>query len=316
MIFVIFPMVGNNAIRATGDTKTPAAIMLVAAAVNFIVDPVLIFGLGPFPRLELAGAAISTVCSRAITMTVALYILGRRDRMLTLERPPLGAVLNTWKKVLYIGLPTAGTRIIIPLTTGVITALLARSGYAAVAGYGVSARIEFFTLAVLRALSVVLAPFVGQNLGAGKIKRVASGIRYSKTFSLAWGAAFYLLLAGLAHPIASIFSENPEVRAIIVLYLRIVPLGYGLQGILLICSASMNVFNKPLQAAGVSGAQIFLFFIPLAAIASRIWGPAGVFSALALAYIAAGMAAHFLLNRYVEARRISLTAAVPAHESK
>ena len=303
MIFVVVPMVGNNAIRATGDTKTPAAIMLLAAAVNFVVDPVLIFGLGPFPRLELAGAAISTVCSRAITMLVALYVLGRRDKMLTLELPSLAALLNSWKKILYIGLPTASTRMIVPLTTGVITGLMARSGPAAVAGYGVSARIEFFSLAVLRALSVVLAPFVGQNLGANKLKRVITGIRYSKGFSLIWGTAMYLLLLILAPPIASIFSQNPEVRSIIVLYLRIVPLGYGLQGVTLLCAATMNVLNKPLQAAGLVIAQMFVFFIPLAYAGSSLFGPSGIFGALALAYLVAGIAAHFVLNRFLADRK-------------
>jgi putative MATE family efflux protein len=317
MIFVVVPMVGNNAIRATGDTKTPAAIMLVAAAVNFIVDPVLIFGLGPFPRLELAGAAISTVCSRAITMLVALYVLAHRDKMLTLQLPSLATLLDSWKKVLYIGLPTAGTRMIVPLTTGVITGLLARNGPSAVAGYGVSARIEFFSLAILRALSVVLAPFVGQNLGAGKLHRVASGIRYSKSFSLFWGAALYLMLAALAHPIASVFSENPQVQSIIVLYLRIVPLGYGLQGVLLLCAASMNVLNKPLQAAGLVIAQMFIFYIPLAYAGSYLYGPAGIFGALALAYLAAGIAAHFLLNRFLAARIRSLAAVTtPGNEGK
>lgn len=315
MIFVVVPMVGNNAIRATGDTKTPAAIMLVAVAVNFIVDPVLIFGLGPFPRLELAGAAISTVCARAITMLVALYVLARRDKMLTLQLPSLAAVLDSWKKVLYVGLPTAGTRMIVPLTTGVITGLLARNGPSAVAGYGVSARIEFFSLAVLRALSVVLAPFVGQNLGAGKLHRVVSGIRYGKSFSLLWGTALYLMLATLAHPIASIFSKNPQVQSIIVLYLRIVPLGYGLQGVLLLCAASMNVLNKPLQAAGLVIAQMFIFYIPLAYAGSFLYGPTGVFGALALAYLAAGIAAHFLLNRFITARTRSWAAVShPAHE--
>jgi Na+-driven multidrug efflux pump len=250
-------------------------------------------------------------------MLVALYVLARRDKMLTLQLPSLATLLDSWKKVLYIGLPTAGTRMIVPLTTGVITGFLARNGPSAVAGYGVSARIEFFSLAVLRALSVVLAPFVGQNLGAGKLHRVASGIRYGKNFSLFWGAALYLTLAALAHPIASVFSDNPQVQSIIVLYLRIVPLGYGLQGVLLLCAASMNVLNKPLQAAGLVIVQMFIFFIPLAYAGSYLYGPTGIFGALALAYLAAGIAAHFLLNRFMAARTRSLAAvAATDHEGK
>jgi Na+-driven multidrug efflux pump len=157
---------------------------------------------------------------------------------------------------------------------------------------------------------VVLAPFVGQNLGAGKLHRVVTGIRYGKSFSLFWGAALYLMLVALAHPIASIFSENPQVQSIIVLYLRIVPLGYGLQGVLLLCASSMNVLNKPLQAATLVIVQMFIFYVPLAYAGLYLYGPAGVFGALALAYLAAGIAGHFLLNRFMAVRTRSL-AAVP-----
>jgi putative MATE family efflux protein len=308
MIFVVVPMVGNNVIRATGDTRTPAVIMLVGATINFLVDPVLIFGIGPFPRLGVRGAAISTVCARATTMMVALYVLAHRDRMLTATPPRWSQLMASWKKVLYIGLPTAGTRMIVPLTTGIITGMLARYGTAPVAGYGVSSRIEFFSMGVLRALSVVLGPFVGQNLGAGKIDRVISGVRYSKRFSLIWGVAIYILLALCAPVIASVFSKNPEVKAIIVLYFRIVPLGYGMWGILMLSAAAMNVLNKPLPAAAIAGAQVFALYIPLAYLASQLYGPPGVFAALGLSYIFAGLGAHLLLNRFLERRKALLTA--------
>jgi putative MATE family efflux protein len=109
MVFLVVPMVGNNAIRATGDTKTPGLIMLLAAVVNAIMDPLLIFGLGPFPRLELQGAAIATVVARAITLAVALWVLGRRDRMLTTKVDSLRAVYASWKSILYIGMPLPPT---------------------------------------------------------------------------------------------------------------------------------------------------------------------------------------------------------------
>ena len=72
------PMVGNGAIRATGDMKTPALIMITAGVVNIVLDPLLIFGLGPFPRLELQGAAIATVISWVVTFAAAIWILGMK----------------------------------------------------------------------------------------------------------------------------------------------------------------------------------------------------------------------------------------------
>ena len=101
MPFVVIPMVGNNAIRATGDTKTPSIIMITAVFINLTLDPLLIFGFGPFPRLELAGAATATVFSRATTFIMALWILHHRERMITLHIPRLEEIFASWKRILY-----------------------------------------------------------------------------------------------------------------------------------------------------------------------------------------------------------------------
>jgi len=297
MIFVVVPMVGNNGIRATGDTKTPSIIMLTAATMNSILDPLLIFGIGPFPRLGLAGAAIATVIARSITLVVALYVLIHREKMISFKRCELAAIFNSWKKILYIGLPAAGARIIIPLTTGVITVILAKYGPAVVAGYGVSSRIEFFAITVVSALSTVITPFVGQNWGAGKHERVFSCIKYSNQFSLGWGATMYLILALAARPIASVFSNNPLVTSTIMLYLWVVPIGFGLQGVFLISTSAMNALNKPLHAAILSVIQMFALYIPLSFVGSYIFGIPGVFGALALAYCAGGIVSRLVLNR-------------------
>ncbi len=81
MVFVVIPMVGNNSIRALGDTKTPSLVMLVAAVANSVLDPIFIFGWGgPVPAMGVRGAAIATVLSRCITFSVALYILIVREK--------------------------------------------------------------------------------------------------------------------------------------------------------------------------------------------------------------------------------------------
>jgi len=300
MVFVVVPMVGNNAIRATGDTKTPSAIMLVAVGINIILDPLLIFGLGPFPRLELQGAALTTVFARATTFVVAIYVLAHRERMITLVMKPFKSVINSWKIILLIGLPAAGTRIIIPLAIGFVTRIVSAYGAPAVAAYGVSSRIEFFALAVVRALASVLAPFVGQNWGAGRLERVKQGVRLSGRFSLAWGFGMFVLLAVAARPIAYVFNRNPDVISGIVLYLRIVSLAFGLQGVLVLATSALNVLNKPFHAAGMILFQMVVLYVPLAYLGSALFGLTGVFGALALVYALGGTAAHFLLKQVIK----------------
>jgi putative MATE family efflux protein len=297
MIFVVVPMVGNSAIRATGDTRTPSAIMLVAVSINLVLDPLLIFGWGPFPRMELAGAALTTVFARATVFFVSLYILIRRDRMLTARLFPFREIVASWKRLLYIGLPAAGTRMIFPLTVGVLTRIVASYGSSAVAAYGVATRIEFFALAVLAALSSVIGPFVGQNWGAREFRRARTGVRLSERFCLFWGIGLCLLLQAAARPLAAVFNPDPEVIHGIVLYLRIVPWMFGFQGILLVLANVLNVLERPLQAAAMIFAQMFVFCIPLAYLGSSLWGVWGVFAAVAVAYGLGGVAAHLLARR-------------------
>ncbi len=297
VLFVIIPMVGNSAIRATGDTKTPSAIMLVAVAVNIVLDPLLIFGLGPFPMLGLAGAAIATVVSRAITLVVALWVLYYRDRMLTFELPAPKELIDSWKSILYIGLPVAGTRLLIPISLGVIYALVASYGYEAVAAFGVGIRIEFFAMTAVFALSTVIGPFVGQNWGASRFDRVVQGVRYSNIFSRVWGVAMFAILALASRPIASLFNDDPQVISIIMLFLWIVPVGYALFGVFLISTMVLNVLNKPFPAAVLMVIQMFGLYIPLAYVGSYLFGLPGIFGAIVVAYSLSGIASHFVLKK-------------------
>ncbi len=217
--------------------------------------------------------------------------------MITFVVPPLRIVVNSWKSILYIGLPTAGTRIVVPLSIGVITRFVASFGPEGVAAFGVSTRIEFFTMTVVIALSSVIGPFVGQNWGAGRHDRIDLGMKYSKRFSIAWGAAMLILLALSARSIAPLFNENPRVISGIVLYLMIVPIGFGLQGVLLLSATALNVLHRPFHAAILTAVQMFVFCIPLAYVGSHLFGLAGIFSAIALAYSLAGIAANVVLGR-------------------
>lgn len=297
VLFLIIPMVGNNAIRATGDTKTPSVIMLVAVFVNIVLDPLLIFGLGPFPMLGLTGAAIATVLARAITLIVALWVLYYRDRMMTFDIPPVKTIIDSWKSILYIGLPVAATRLLSPIAMGVIIALIATYGHEAVAAFGVGIRIEFLAMTVIFALSTVIGPFVGQNLGAARYDRVKLGVKYSNGFSLIWGVVMFALLALTARPVASIFNDDPVVISIIMLYLWIVPIGYALFGVFQISTITLNVLNKPVPAAILMVIQMFVLYIPLAYVGSYLFGLTGIFGAIVLAYSLTGMASHFVLKR-------------------
>ncbi|MDA3955619.1 MATE family efflux transporter [Oceanispirochaeta sp.] len=288
VIFVVIPMTGNSAIRGMGDTKTPSRVMLIAATMNTLLDPLLIFGIGPFPELGVAGAALATVFARAITFTVAWYILIYREKVISLRNSSIKIILEVWKEILHVGLPNTLSKIIVPLASGIITGMIAVNGREAVAGFGIATRLDMFAMIIIRAMVSIIPIFVGQNWGAGLKDRVVRGLKLADLFSMAYGFAVYLILLIVAKPIIKLINDDPDVIAVAVLYMRIVPLSYGLQGLMLSAVTTLNVLRKPVLSALLTLIQMFGFYIPLAWYASRIFGLSGIFTALALSYLIAG----------------------------
>ncbi len=302
MIFVVVPMVGNNAIRASGDTFTPALIMMIGAGINVVLDWVLIFGIGPFPRLELAGAALATVIGRMATFTISLCILHFRLKMLDFSIPHLREMWESWKRILYIALPAAGIQVLLPVSMAVLTAIAAWYGKAAVAAVGVGLNLQNFAVLPLIALGSILVPFIGQNWGAGRINRVMKGQKYSYAFAFAWGlvcAAFFIVFAP---SIARIFTDDQQVIESLVMFLWIVPFGYGMQAITRLIGSTFNAINQPLNAAAVNLVRIAVLFIPLAYLGARFYGLKGMFAGVLVANIVAGIISLFWVRRAFQTR--------------
>lgn len=289
MPFVVIPMVGNSIIRALGDTKTPSIVMVVAASINVILDPLLIFGIGVFPQMGIRGAALATVISRMITFIFSLYILLVREKIIKFRFRKVRSIVDSWKGILYVAVPSALVRLITPLSTGIVTRLLSQYGNSAVAGYGVGTRVEFFTLAFINAMSSIMVPFAGQNYGAGKIDRIREGMRVTRKMIFIYGFVIVIVLNLTARFIAPIFNDSIEVQRVTIVYLSIIPISYGFQGMLLNNVAILNAINKPIQAAGLSALQMTVVYLPIALIFSNIFGIYGIFGALVVAYTIGGL---------------------------
>ena len=295
-IFFIAP-IGDSAIRATGDTIRPSIVMFSAFTINFILDPIFIFGLGPIPFMGLEGAALATAISQITASILCFCILKYHSRLLPDSLKDIRAILSCWKGLLYIGLPTAGAKMVIPLSAGIVTRLISPYGLAAVAGYGVACRIEFFLMVVVKALDFVIGPFTGQNLGARLADRAHRGIGYSYRFSFVWGLLIFLAMLFLADPLAAIFNRDPSVVSTAALYLKIVGLGFGLQGILNLSGTVLNVLHKPILAALLTLSQVFLVFLPLAFIGDRYYGILGIFIAMTISCLIMGNLARIVVKR-------------------
>jgi putative MATE family efflux protein len=295
--FVVIPQIGNNTIRALGDTKTPSIIMLIASGMNVVLDPLLIFGIGVFPQMGVTGAALATVIARATTLVFALYILVRRERVVSTKLVRLREIFASWKSILFIGVPNAIAKMIIPIGAGIITSLIASYGPEAVAGYGIATKIEYFAVSVITALVSIIPVFVGQNFGAKNMGRIKNGMITSEKFSVINGIVLFAVLAIFAGPIAHLFTSDENVVRIITLYLQIVPIGYIFMGIVLIVNAAYNALKKPIKAAAFNLIQMMAVYVPLAILTSQYFGIYAIFISLVASYVIVGIAAHISLKK-------------------
>jgi len=298
LVLLFIPMIGNSTIRATGDTKTPSIIMALAGLANGIMDPILIFGLGPIPALGMKGAAIATVGSWLVASIAVIYLLAHHKKMITLQgfglsrlSSTLPAILQDWRSTLRIGIPAATTNLLGPIALGVLTRLVSDYGEAAVAGYGVGTRIESVAMVVIMALSSVMTPFVGQNYGAGKQLRIKESLKIALIFTVCWELFITLVLLLTATPIAKLFNDDIAVISTTTLFLCILPISYGCQGMVMVICSTLNALQRPALGMAINLSRLFVLTIPLAYWGESTLGLKGIFIGISAANIIAGLGA-------------------------
>lgn len=287
--FLVVGMVGTSSMRATGDTRLPGKLMIAGALLNVLLDPIFIFGLGPIPAMGLDGAATAALLARGAMFVGTLYFLVHRLDMVSFNKPDPAELRKSWAEILHVGLPAAGTNAIIPVAVVVITAMIARYGPDAVAGFGVASRIESMVLVIYYALSSVIGPLVGQNLSAGKAARIRQSLRLCAWFCLASGLVIAAILASLSGFLPGLFSQNPEVIRVTRLFLLIAPVSYGAYGIVMVMNAAFNGLGKPMPAVYISVTRMLVLYVPLALLGREWFGIVGIFGAYAIANILSGL---------------------------
>ncbi|MDP8207560.1 MAG: MATE family efflux transporter [Candidatus Electryonea clarkiae] len=297
MIFVVVPMVGNSAIRATGDTKTPALIMFAAALLNAVLDPILIFGWGFIPGLGIKGAAIASVIARIGTMAISLYILIHREKMVEMKLPSFNEMFRNWGAVLALGAPLALIHILIPISHAIVLRIIAVYGSFAVAAFGAGSRIIQISLLGAISLGASMTPFVGQNWGAGLGERVRKGILTGQGFAFLWGLFAWGVTALFAPQIASLFSEEQAVHVTIEMLLRIVLAGLAFESVFVITVSSFNGLRRPMKVAVLNVFRLFVLFIPMVYIGSKLYGLDGIFYGVTISNILAGIIGFFVIRK-------------------
>ncbi|GAB5464629.1 MAG: MATE family efflux transporter [Candidatus Kapaibacteriales bacterium] len=296
-VFLVPPMLGNFALRATGDTKTPSIIMGVAVGINFILDPLLIFGLWFVPGLGLAGAAIATLIGRAFTLFASWYFLSRKYEMICYTFSLREFFVST-RNVLQVGLPSAITSLVMPIGIFVVMGLVFEFGAEAGAAVGAASRVETLMFVPLMALGGVMSPFIGQNLGARNTDRIKDSLKTALLFSVGWSVFTYLVLYLFRHQIAPLFSDgNLTVEKFMVIYLAIQPIGIIFRGLTIVTTTTLNVLKRAWVSFFINLFQTIIIYLPLAYLFKEEYGFEGIFWASVLTSVLVSIAALIILKR-------------------
>ena len=294
--FFSVAMVGSTLMRAMGDAVTPGYLMTLGSGLQALVAPFFIFGLMGAPEVGLDGAAIGFVIARFIGFVVYAYIIIFKDKLLTFA---LTDFIASTKEILHVGLPAVASNLIVPVSMGVITRLLAGHGTSVVAGFGVASRIESMVVICIFALSMSVAPFLGQNWAAGKFDRVKLILKISNSFVLMWGVLAYAVLFFFAKDLVSAINDDPSVIEAAVTYLLILPLAIGFMGLMSIATSSFNALGKPLPPLIITVFQTIILYLPLALIGDYLWGYKGIYIAAVVTTITLGLISFLWINKTI-----------------
>jgi putative MATE family efflux protein len=274
----------DAAFRASGDTRTPFVLLLASVAITLVLDPVLMLGLGPFPRLGIAGAAIATITTRGAACVMGLTIAARRG-LLRIGRIQLESIVA----VCRVGLPTAVTGSTFSLIYIILTRTTTRFGTPALAALGIGHRVESWLFMIGVGFGAATAAIVGQNLGAGRSDRAERAGWMATGFCTMLGVVAFSLELTMPRQFASLFTNDLVVIAEAAKYLRIVAISQ-----LAVCAEI--VLEGALGGAGdtvppmIASTALTASRIPLAAWAANRWGSAGIWWVISVTAIGRGLA--------------------------
>ncbi len=198
-------------VRATGDTKTPVKITLLTVAINIVLDPILIFGLGPFPELGVAGAAIATVFANSVGALIGLYLLFTDRVGLSLSLENLRPDFEFYKKIFKVGLPSSIGQSANSFGFVVLTRIIFGFGDVTYAAYVITTRLVNFLTSISRGISMAMGTMIAQNVGAENYER-AKRIAERTMLVNFLIASFAILVIGIFRvQIFRVFLDDPAV---------------------------------------------------------------------------------------------------------
>ncbi|MDI6742766.1 MAG: MATE family efflux transporter [Smithella sp.] len=285
--FLLFTMMANNLLRAEGRPMLSMYVVLVASATSAVLDPFLIFGIGPFPHLGIKGAALAAVIAQILAFIFSLLFLQLKSSRYALVWKSVRPDIQVIKSIYSTGLPSININLILSLVLVVYNHVLSGFGHEAIAALGICFRVTGLATMILFGIGFGLMPIVGYSAGARLYQRLKESVFTTLKVALSFAVIATLFLEIFATQIIGFFSTDVSLTAIAIPALRI-------HITALLFTAPIIIFINMFLGLGKGTLSMFLLFvrdivvfIPLLIILPSFWGLTGAWVALPLANLIA-----------------------------
>ncbi len=294
---IFFSFFLNSALRGAGDVITPVKILMLATVINIGLDPILIFGLFGFPRMEVAGSALATIIARGVGVMILFWLFFSRRSILNLGLKHIKLDLNIMRRIIKIGIFGSLQGLIGNISGLVLMRIITLFGTTAVAAFGIGMRLQGLAMMPGFGFANAAAIMVGQNLGAEKPERAEKSAWLATGFYeillVTMGAIFFIFPGS----IIGIFNNHPEVIDIGSIYLRFLAATLIFIGSSVVLGRALSGSGDTVSPMFITGISLFVFQIPLAILLSKSYGITGVWIAIATANIVQSLVMAFWFNR-------------------
>lgn len=298
-VVIVLLFVINSVFRGAGDAAIAMRILLISNGVNIVLDPLLIFGLGPIPALGIEGAAIATTIGRATGVIIQLWLLFRGGKHIQVKFSQIYVDTKIMMGIIRTSLGGVG-QMIIGMTSWIfLMRILAEIGSEAVAGSTIALRIMLFTLMPAWGMSNAAATLVGQNLGAGSPDRAESAVWKIGTYNMIFLIGVSVVYFFFNRSLMGIFTQDEAVIVVGATWLRILSYSYFMYGWWMVSVQAFNGSGDTRTPTIINLIFFWLIEIPLSYLLAVVldWGYSGVFWGCFFAETSVGLVTLWLFKR-------------------
>ncbi len=293
---MFIPMIANNILRGEGNTFVPMIAMLIGSVINIILDPILIFGIGPFPELGIEGAAVATVIARLLSGIFILWILFFGNNSIKLNLKIFKYDISIIKSVYTVGIPAMIMQFLASFMIMGLNKILGQYDADAIAAMGVYFRLQTFVFMPVFGLNQGYMPIIGYNYGHNNPERMKKTIKLGFIVAFSFTTLGFIIFQLFSIQLVTIFNDSPNLVNMGARALRVISLAFPIIGPAIIGSTTFQALGKGIPSLILSFSRQIILLLPLAFVLSMVGGLDAIWYSFPISEVIAGVVLVFWLR--------------------